>query len=89
MAEPLTVQVSGTPNPNAAKFTMNRLVAAQGKTYRDAATAEPKWAQALLALPGVSQVFGMQQFVTVTKQADADWGVLAPQVERALRGALE
>lgn len=88
MAEPLAILVSGTPNPNAAKFSLNRLVAAQGKTYRDPAAADTAWAKAVLAIPGVSQVFGMQQFITVTKHADADWGLLAPQVETALRQAI-
>ena len=40
MSTPLEISVQGTPNPNAAKFTLNREVAAQGTTYRDAASAE-------------------------------------------------
>lgn len=39
MAESLELAVQGTPNPNAIKITLNRTVAAHGRTYRDQATA--------------------------------------------------
>ena len=39
MSAPLEISVQGTPNPNAAKFTLNRAVAAQGTTYREADSA--------------------------------------------------
>lgn len=83
---PLQISVQATPNPNAAKFTLNRVVAAQGSTYRDAAAAPP-WAQTLLRVPGITQVFALNNFVSVTKAGDADWGVVGPQVEAALRQA--
>ena len=50
MAEPLEISAQGTPNPNAAKFTLNRVVTAEGKTYRDAASAETGWARQLLSI---------------------------------------
>ncbi len=85
MTASLTIEIQGTPNPNAAKFTLNRPVAARGVTYRDPAAAEADWARQLLALPGVTQVFGLGNFISVTKTADADWAALAPQVEQVLR----
>lgn len=87
MADTLTIAVQDTPNPNAAKFTLNRTVAAQGTTYRDAATAEATWAQELLRLPGITQVFALQNFISVTKTSEADWRTMAPQVEQILRRA--
>ena len=103
MADTLTIAVQDTPNPNAAKFTLNRTVAAQGTTYRlpaaptsksggsaqagDAATAEATWAQELLRLPGIIQVFALQHFISVTKTSEADWRTMAPQVEQILRRA--
>ncbi len=86
MAEPLTISGQGTPNPNAVKFTLNRVVAAQGTSYRDAATATG-WANELLSIPGVVQVFALNTFVSVTKAPDADWNTLGPQVEAVLRRA--
>ena len=85
MPAPLEISVQSTPNPNAAKFTLNRVVAAQGATYRDAASAEAEWAKQLLGLAGVMQIFAINNFVSVTKQPEADWNVLGPQIERVLR----
>lgn len=87
MAEPLEIMVDGTPNPNAMKFTLNRTVAAQGKTYRDAASADAPWAKALLGIPGVVQVFAVTNFISVTKTPDADWEAILPQAEAGLRQA--
>ena len=89
MPEPLEVIVEGTPNPNAVKFTLNRVVATQGKTYRDAATADTPWAKALLSIPGVAQVFAVNNFLSVTKTPDADWDVIIPQAEEALKKAFQ
>ena len=85
MTEPLTIVAQGTPNPNAAKFTLNRLVAAEGKTYRDSAAADAAWAKQLLMIPGVTQVFAINNFVSVNKRPEADWNAIGPDVERVLR----
>ena len=87
MGEDLVVTVQGTPNPNAAKFTLNRTVAPQSATYRDAASAQASWAKALLGITGVTQVFALNNFITVNKTSDADWHIIGPQVERVLREA--
>ncbi len=85
MSEPLHISVSPTPNPNAAKCTVNRPVATQGTTYRDPATAAEAWAKAVLAVPGVAQVFALQSFISVTKRPEAEWGTIIPQVEQVLQ----
>ena len=85
MSDPLEIVAQGTPNPNAVKFTLNRMVATQGKTYRDPASAETSWAKDLLQIPGVIQVFAINNFVSVNKQPEADWNVVGPQVEQVLR----
>ena len=87
MAEPLVIDIQATPNPNAAKFTLNRVVAAQGTTYRDQASAQPEWAKRLLGIAGVSQVFALNTFITVSKSAGGEWSIIAPQVERVLHEA--
>ncbi len=87
MTAPLEVVVQGTPNPNASKFTLNRVVAAQGRSYRDAASADADWVKAVFALPGITQVFVLNNFISVNKAPDADWSVIGPQVERILRQA--
>lgn len=87
MTEPLDITVQGTPNPNAAKFTLNRIVATQGTTYRDAALADAAWAKALLGIAGVTQVFALNNFISVTKRSEADWNLIGPEVEQILQEA--
>ena len=93
MSGPLEISIQGTPNPNAAKFTLNRVIAAQGTTYRLPANASvagdapPAWAQELLGLSGIVQVFTVNNFISVTKTPEADWHILAPQVEAVLQRA--
>ena len=88
MNEPLEILVQGTPNPNAAKFTLNRTVATRGTTYRDLTSADVSWAKELLMIPGITQVFALNNFISVNKTAEADWTVIGPQVEQILRRAL-
>lgn len=83
--EPLEISVQGTPNPNAIKLTLNRVVAAQGKTYRDPAAAEAEWAKQLLGLAGVTQVFAVNNFISISKTPEADWDAIGPQAEDILR----
>ena len=87
MGEDIVVTVQGTPNPNAAKFTLNRTIAAQSATYRDAATASAAWAKELLSIAGVTQVFVLNNFVTVNKRSDTEWNAIGPQIEQILRRA--
>jgi hypothetical protein len=63
---------SPTPNPNAMKFTLDvalpaRILANRGDDVDDAFT------RALLAIDGVASVFGVNDFVTITREPDADW----------------
>ena len=103
MGAPLEIAVQETPNPHAVKFTLNRTIAAQGRTYRlpaaptegasraaqagDAAGADTPWAVALLRIAGVTQVFALNNFISVTKTPEASWDAIVPQVERTLQQA--
>ena len=88
--EPLEIIVDGTPNPHALKFTLNRVVAIKGETYRGNPDQVPSaWAKALLRLPGVIGVFGINNFISVNKAADADWQMIVPQAQAALKAVFE
>jgi hypothetical protein len=87
MSDAVVITAQPTPNPNAAKFTLNRIVATQGRTYREAAGTEAEWAKRLLEITGITQIFALNNFVSITKTSDADWNVLGPEVERILREA--
>ena len=88
MAEPVTVDVQPTPNVNALKFVVNRrLTEGRSQTFRtpQEAAASPL-AAALLAVPGVVQVFFLNDFITVTRDPSVQWENLADQVESTIRG---
>lgn len=80
-----------TPNPAAMKFTAEqRLVEGKGsKSYYNAEqAAEDPVAAAVFAVDGVENVFMADDFLTVTKQAAADWSALGPRVIAAMEQAL-
>jgi hypothetical protein len=86
--EVLRLRVEPTPNPNAMKFTLNRMLApaGQGRTYSDPAHAAlSPLAQRVLDVPGVASVFVLRDFVTVTRQPQAGWDAIVPAVEQILR----
>jgi hypothetical protein len=82
------VRFQPTPNPNAGKFTLDRKVV-EGKASRSfygaAQAASDPVAAALFRLDGVASVFMVDDFVTVTKSADADWAELIPAVVESLQ----
>ena len=87
----LTVEVQPTPNVNALKFVVNRrLTEGRSQTFRTPqdAAASPL-AAGLLAIPGVVQVFFLNDFVTVTRNPSTPWEGIADEVERVIRRHFE
>jgi hypothetical protein len=87
----MSISFQATPNPNAGKFTVGRRVV-DGNTSRsfysaEQAAAEPV-AAALFDLEGVASIFMVEDFVTVTKEPDADWSELIPRVTSTLERVL-
>jgi len=91
-APPASVQITPepTPNPNAMKFSVGQTVCSTGSfsfSVGEAEVAHPI-AQAVLAVEGVKTVFGVNDFVTVTKQDDVAWDELVPHLVGVIGGAL-
>jgi Scaffold protein Nfu/NifU N terminal len=71
-----------TPNPDAMKFTLDitlpeRILANHGDDVDDEFTS------ALLATEGVASVFGVNDFVTITRVNGAAWDPIVCAVEEA------
>jgi hypothetical protein len=84
------IRFQPTPNPNAGKFIVGRPVVpgkASKSFYSAAQAAGDALATALFELDGVSSLFMVDDFVTVTKQADADWAELVPAVIAAIEAS--
>jgi scaffold Nfu/NifU family protein len=76
------VRPSTTPNPNAMKFTLDVTLADRIDTTRGEGTDTP-FARAVVAVDGVASVFGVNDFVTVTREPGADWDPIVCAVEDA------
>ncbi|HEX4841970.1 MAG TPA: NifU N-terminal domain-containing protein [bacterium] len=87
MADSVTVTVQPTPNVNALKFVLDRrLTEGKSQTFRPPTEARVSpLAAALLAIPGVVQVFFLNDFITVTRDPSASWEVLAAQAEAVIK----
>ncbi len=86
----ISIAVQPTPNVNALKFLLNRrLTEGKSRTFRSAAeAADTPVARALLEVPGVVQVFVLNDFITVTRDPAADWDAIVPRLEEIIKMAL-
>ena len=79
------VEVQPTPNPNALKFLLDRPIAEQPTSFLSAGAAEGhSIASRLFAIPGVSSLLLLGDFVTVNKSPDANWAEIKARVQRLL-----
>lgn len=81
------VRPEATPNPNAMKFTTNKLIfEGDGSiSVMPGDTSEHEILNDLMKLEVVDNVFGYQNFITVNKQFDAEWDDVIPQVEEVFK----
>ena len=57
-------------------------------TFPDAGAARgTPWAERMFGIPGVVSLFGMRDFLTVTKAPAADWNVIVPKAVAILAAA--
>lgn len=76
------IRMESTPNPNAMKFTTDKLIFEGTKSYSlmPGETSEHEILNELMKIEGVDNVFGYQNFVTVNKKFDVEWEELSPRV---------
>jgi hypothetical protein len=87
---PLAVHPQPTPNPNALRFALSSPVLGEkSRSFPDAAAAKgTPWAERLFALPGVQSLFGIKDFLTITKRPDASWDPIVEPATRILANDL-
>ena len=80
------VEIQPTPNPNAAKFVLDRPVSQQPLSFFDAAAASDyPLAKKLFAIPGVSSLLLLGDFITINKSPDAQWDDITDAARSVLR----
>ena len=68
-----TASLSPTPNPNALKFTLDVPLASTMNVKSAQAAVGDKFAEAVFDAGGVASLFGINNFITVTREPDAHW----------------
>ena len=74
---------STTPNPDAMKFTLDVTLPASMNVTSSGDAAGNAFAEAVFAAGGVASVFGVNDFVTVTREPGADWDPIVQAVQAA------
>ncbi|KKE78017.1 NifU N-terminal domain-containing protein [Oceanobacillus caeni] len=82
----MAIHVEGTPNPNAMKFTTDKIIfeGTNSISVMPGNTSEHDILNDLMKVEGVDNVFGYQNFITINKQFDAEWEDLTPRVKEVM-----
>ncbi|HZE95799.1 MAG TPA: NifU N-terminal domain-containing protein [Planctomycetota bacterium] len=82
-------QIGTTPNPNSIRVGLSESKFSKPTTYRSAkdAAAEPV-VEALFGIPGITQIFTMNNFITISKDPAAQWSTIEPKVAEVLMAKL-
>jgi hypothetical protein len=79
------LEVQPTPNPNAMKLVLDRVIADRPMSFLNPASGnEHPIASRLFAIKGVSGLLLLGDFVTVSKQPEARWPEITKNVKQAL-----
>jgi Virulence factor/Scaffold protein Nfu/NifU N terminal/HEAT repeats/PBS lyase HEAT-like repeat len=67
--------IETTPSPHCIKLNLSEVISAKALTLQQGVTKPdaPTFAQQLLAIESVQSVFLFQDFITLTRQGNADW----------------
>ena len=81
-------EVQPTPNPNALKFILDGEISAQPTSFFNAGQAQGHpLATRLFAVPGVTSLLLLGDFVTVNKSPQVAWKDVTKNVRRVLETA--
>ncbi|MEA2707559.1 MAG: hypothetical protein QOF78_160 [Phycisphaerales bacterium] len=79
------IEIQPTPNPNAAKFVLDRAVSEQPLSFFNAAAAKDyPLASRLFEIPGVSSLLLLGDFITINKSPNGDWDDISDQARAVL-----
>jgi Fe-S cluster biogenesis protein NfuA len=86
---PKIADLEHTPNPNARKFVLKEpLTSGLARSFENAEQAQrDELAAKLFAIPHVTNVFYVDNWITVTQDGEADWQELLRRVAAPIREA--
>lgn len=76
------VRSEATPNPNALKFTTDTIIfeGTNSVSVLPGDVSEYEILNDLMKIEGIDNVFGYQNFITVTKFFDVEWDAINEQI---------
>jgi NFU1 iron-sulfur cluster scaffold homolog, mitochondrial len=81
-------EIQPTPNPNAAKFVLDREITSRPVSFLNAAEGRgDPLASQLFSIEGVTSVLMLGDFVTVNKAATTKWDQITEKVKEILQKA--
>ena len=79
-------QIQPTPNPNAAKFVLDREISDRPLSFLSRAqSVDHPVAVQLFSVGGVTSVLLLGDFVTINKEEGVDWGEIRGKVREILQ----
>jgi len=79
-------EIQATPNPNAAKFVLDREISDRPVSFLQAAEGmEHPVASQLFSIKGITSVLLLGDFVTINKKAEIPWKTITAKVEEILQ----
>ena len=79
---------SPSPNPNALRFQLDTRLDGTLSCGSEAEAAGNPFAEEVFAVPGVASIFGVNDFVTVTRRPGAEWEPIVAAVQAAAESHL-
>ena len=80
------IEITETPNPNACKYDSPHHIAPQAFSFSSKnPPTDHSLAQKILSFPEVSSIFGVGNFITITKTQESSWENIHPKVEACLK----
>jgi hypothetical protein len=78
-----TASPAPTPNPNAMRFQLDTTLPGTINFKRAADAVDHPFARAVFEADGVAAVFGVNDFITITREPEASWDAIVPVVQAA------
>jgi hypothetical protein len=79
------VEIQVTPNPNAIKVILDQPVSRESTSFLHPSAAEGNpLAMQLFAIPGVSGLLLLDDFITINKSSNAHWADITSRVRQVL-----
>ena len=91
MNKEIKIHTEGTPNPNALKFVLSKVILESGSAnFPDkTSSSNSPLAQKLFEVPSVKEVFFGRDFITVSKVPESEWDDIYDSVLKIINNHFE